>query len=846
MSIKEVLASLKTRLTGRAPASGIWMSDTGTIVTEDTAMRQAAVNACVRVLSEDVAALPLRLYRRTADGGKERAVDHPLYEMLMARPNSDMTAIAYRQAVMVNLLLAGMGYSFIEYDRSGRVSALWPLVTTDVERYRDDYGVLRYRCSGELVPAEYIMPVVGLSYDGITGLSPIGYAREAIGTDIAAEKYGSKFFKTGVSLSGVITTDKPVMSDEAYNRTVNQFREMFAGLERAHGVAFLEDGTKYTPIGINPQDAQFIETRKFQREQIAAIYRVPPHLIGDLEHATFSNIEHQSIEYLQRALLPWLKRIEQAANTSLLTAEERKTLFFEHDTSEFLRGDLVTRSSALQQQILSGQITINEARSIENRNPLDGLDVTLLPLNMAMVDKNGRVVGVTGSEEPDTRSKWDFLSGGDRRPALRSWDRRDAGIDPLKVAPAKREKAAKAMEALIQEIIDGVEKIFDWYFDNQRGDFSDGSEYRAKPRNVITLTKMLNSFMDEVYEDGLNALDEDIKAGEMGEKWRSLDEAIDDIAHDAFEGIHKEMGPDGACITEAWVNEFLRKYHAGTLDRVHQASFTEVTSLLKTLDEAGDLDARKAIQGAIGNWRNPKGNDSRLLAKDEITTATNEARRAAYLSGGHTSKWNSAGSENCPACRRLNGREVTTLMPPLHSGCVCYLSMGGKLPKKDKYDTMLTEDMLRHAWHGDWSVNSGRLIGGGHGQACLDKLMEMSKGRTPAQGLLYDAGSKKDGTIKANGVRFGWIKEAKQSYKRKPGGMAWFPDHWTDEDIRAAGKAALMYGEKVDSNSGSAVELVYLGVNVRVNIDGNGNVLTICPSFDQDIDTATGKVRRKK
>lgn len=377
----------KTQQPGQTEVSTVIMpTDAGTYISEDRAMQLATVQACVRVLSEDVAAMPLFVYEREQNGGKSRAVDHPLYEILHDRPNNEMSSMDFRQTLMVNVLLSGNAYAFIEYDRGGRVRALWPIVSSEIERKRDENGAIYYRIGQERYDAAEILGIHGLSYDGQVGLSPIAYARAAMGLAASAESFGSLYFGQGMNLGGWIETPGR-LSEEAYTRLKVDAKDKFTGLRRSHGVPILEEGSKFVKNTISAEDAQFLETRKYQRGEIAAIYRVPPHMIGDLEHATFSNIEHQSLEYLQRTLTPWLVRIEQAMRTSLLTREERKKFIIEHETSNFLRGDTQSRMTAYATAVNAGIMTQNECRVRDNLAPLPGGDVLLRPMNMQEAGK---------------------------------------------------------------------------------------------------------------------------------------------------------------------------------------------------------------------------------------------------------------------------------------------------------------------------------------------------------------------------------------------------------------------------------------------------------------------------
>lgn len=683
--IKSIVDSLKTRVVGRVLMDVFERSNAGMPVTEDTAMRLSAVNACVRVLSEDVAALPLRVYERTKDGGKRRATEHPLYELLNAAPNPEMTAIAFRQALMVNLLLAGDGYAYIEYDRAGRVRALWPLLTSEVTPRRDSgTGQIVYDCAGvnRAIPANDIYHVIGMSYDGLKGLSPISYARESVGTDLAAEKYSGKFFKNGVHLSGVVSAQKP-LGPEAYDRTVARFREMFAGLERAHGVAFLEDGATYTPIGVNAKDAQFIETRKFNREQIAAIFRVPPHMIGDLERATFTNIEHQSIEYLQRSLLPWLVRIEQAAMTQLLLPDERKRYLIEHDTGKFLQGDTQSRMTAYKTAIESGIRTVNEARAMDNQEPLPGLDVALLPMNMTMIDvKTGKIIGDTsaaaGGDEDDREGQTSagkqaargMMTGLRSAISRRKWEFRAASYADFGIKRVQYEKLEKATRAWLEAQAEGVLSLLAGT--EEKGASETGIERRAKRKYTYKhLVESLNSYYRAVAHDGADALAQAVEDGVFPD-WKDMTEALDGMARDAWAGVADEMGGTG--VGEEWMRGFMKRYAADMGTRLSVANYGELERAIRRAENAGD-DAFEALEGALGRWHN--SDKAATMANNEVAMCVNEAKIAGYRKAGYQSIWIS-GANCCPACQRLNGVTVTTLKPPLHTGCTCTVRAGEK------------------------------------------------------------------------------------------------------------------------------------------------------------------------
>jgi HK97 family phage portal protein len=360
----------------------------GPSVNEDNAMRSSAVYACVRIISESIASLPLVLYRQNGRS-KAKATDHSLYSVLHDLANPEMTALEWRELMISHALLRGNGYSEKEIDPFGRVVALWPLRPDKME------GISRWYAGGQfeylyrlpnntlsVIPAYRIHHLKNLG-DGIVGYSPIMQAgKQAIGLSLAAEEYGARFYSNGAR-PGLILRHPGKLTPPAYQRLQESFAAEHQGLSNAHRTKILEEGMDISTIGIPNNEAQFLETRKFQVTEIARIFRVPPHLLADLDRATFSNIEHQSLEFVMHTLRPWLVRHEQAISRDLLGVEERKTLFPKYIVEGMLRGDTATRYAAYTTGINSGFITRNEAREHEDLNPIDGLDSPLLPLNMA-------------------------------------------------------------------------------------------------------------------------------------------------------------------------------------------------------------------------------------------------------------------------------------------------------------------------------------------------------------------------------------------------------------------------------------------------------------------------------
>ena len=358
-------------------------ANSGEQVDEKSAMQIATVYACVRLLAESVAQLPLHLYKVTDPDGQEKAIGHPLYKILYREPNPEMTSFSYWEVVMTHLLLWGNSYSQIVRDGKNNVLGLYPLLPENVEIDRTDKGELYYiyHAYTNEVPGENnkdiifrrdeVLHIPGLSFNGLVGFSPIAMMKNSLGTTMAVEKYGSAFFKNGAQPSGVL--EHPgVLKDPAKIR--ENWAKAYGGPGNAHRVAVLEEGMQYKPISLPPEDSQFLSTREFGVEEICRIFRVPPHMVQDLKRATFSNIEHQSIDFVVHTLDPWLVRIEKAIVKDLLMEDEKDLFFPKFNVDGLLRGDYKSRMDGYSIGISTGIISPNEARRKENMPPLSETD----------------------------------------------------------------------------------------------------------------------------------------------------------------------------------------------------------------------------------------------------------------------------------------------------------------------------------------------------------------------------------------------------------------------------------------------------------------------------------------
>ena len=395
-------------------------STSGKPVTERSAMQMTAVYSCVRILAEAIAGLPLHLYTYKEDGGKEKAIGHPLYLLLHDEPNPEMSSFVFRETLMTHLLLWGNAYAQIIRNGKGEVVALYPLMPNRMTVDRDSSGQLFYsyqmnnsdaptmKAGTVILKPSDVLHIPGLGFDGLVGYSPIAMAKNAIGLAIATEEYGAKFFANGATPGGLLEYPGTVKDPD---RVRESWNKGFSGSQNAGKVAILEEGMKYTPISIAPEQAQFLETRKFQINEIARIFRVPPHMVGDLEKSSFSNIEQQSLEFVKYTLDPWVVRWEQSLSRALFTPEEKKQYFFKFNVEGLLRGDYQSRMNGYATARQNGWMTATDIRELENlaRIPAEeGGDLYLINGNMLPLVHAGAFADIdSGKEEskPDEQSE---------------------------------------------------------------------------------------------------------------------------------------------------------------------------------------------------------------------------------------------------------------------------------------------------------------------------------------------------------------------------------------------------------------------------------------------------------
>lgn len=354
-------------------------ADSGENVNERSAMQIATVYACVRLLAESVAQLPLHLYRYKGEDGREKARDHPLYKILYRQPNPEMTSFSFWEVMMISLLLWGNGYAQIVRDGKNEVLGLYPLSPENVEIDRKENGDLYYiyHAYTDEVPGETnkdiyfdredILHIPGMGFNGLVGFSPIAMMKNSLGSTMAVEKYGSAFFRNGAQPAGVLEHPGVLKDPEKIRR---YWMDAYGGANNAHKVAVLEEGMTYKPISLPPEDSQFLSTREFDVEEICRIFRVPPHMVQDLKRSTYSNIEHQGIDFVVHTLDPWLVRIEQAIVKDVLLEDEQEEYFPKFNVDGLLRGDYQSRMNGYATAVSNGLMSPNDVRRKENMPPI--------------------------------------------------------------------------------------------------------------------------------------------------------------------------------------------------------------------------------------------------------------------------------------------------------------------------------------------------------------------------------------------------------------------------------------------------------------------------------------------
>src|SRR3990167_4995387 len=640
-------------------------TDSGVSVNAEKALAHSAVFACVRILAETIASLPLIMYERMPRC-KRRADKYPLYELLKERPNGDMTSFETWETLQGHLGLWGNAYSLIDYNGAGHVKEILPLRPDRMLQIVNNQG--RWAYQYQMPTSEmkwfdegFIWHLHGLGSDGRIGYSPIQLMRQAIGLGLAAEKYRARFFGNDARPGGVL--EHPgTLSPEAHTRMREDWEAKHSGVSKSHKVAILEEGTKWAAVGIPPEDSQFIETRKFQLQEIARMYRIPPHMLADLDRATFSNIEHQSIEFVVHSIRPWLVRWEQSIKQRLMIERDRSRFLYEFLVDGLLRGDIVARYAAYAQGRQNGWLSANDIRELENMNPVDGGDVYLVPLNLIPARSAGsdRVLAAMRGYQPVAA---ELTAEPDPLPAR--------GVTLEQRSPEGRRRLARAYHDLFAETAGKIVR-------REANEILQKAKALLRKRDVPALSLWLDQFYEE-HRDFIHR--------QMQPVLRSYGELVVADAADEI-GVDPLSDEQLDVLANAYVEDFAA-HHIGI-------SLAQVRSVLKDAITAGE-DPVAALEARFGEWEEVRPNE---IADIETVRSGNSMAVSLFAAAGVTLlRWHAFG-KSCPYCSSMDGRvvgiqqaflgagsefmpdgadrpmaaEFDVRHPPLHNGCDCMVT----------------------------------------------------------------------------------------------------------------------------------------------------------------------------
>lgn len=648
----------------RASPSGLasptqWLVDmfnpnsaSGQNVTEENAMNHTGVYSAVRVIAETIASLPLNVYADLPDGGKKKAKSNYLYPLLHNKPNDLMTSFTWRETMLSHLLLWGNHYSQLELGNDGKIKGIWPLMPGRMQvKKRNKRLYYDYTTDGGkqvTFDQSEILHIPGLGFDGLVGKSVISMAKEAIGLGLSAEEFGARFFSQGAQPGGIIEYPGQ-MSEEAYQRYKKGVNKKYSGVGNSHKIMVLEEGLKYHQTSISPDDAQFLETRKFQIEEVARIFRVPPHMLADLERATFSNIEQQSINFVVNTIRPWLVRIEQVLNDKLIS-DRNNSNYIKFVVEGLLRGDAESRAAYYREMSNIGAMTINEIREKEDMNPLEDGDRSFVPLNMIPLSDYGMSPNAPINEGNSKRHNHNHKETRAKRNASKRMNIRERYKTLVK----------KSADSIVKREVNKVKDVIN-------------KELKSSTRNT-------QNFRDEIvkfYSDKF--------PGEIQSEVRPvLNSLAKSIAEEAANEINYK---------DYDIDEFFEDYLQAMAGQ--HAGYSR-GQLLALIDEAENTDeAIEMVEGRLDDWSNTR---AQKLADRETVKLSGAVTRNVFTAGGVTQLIWVANAGACPICQEMDGKVVgieqnfaepsDTILPdekdfspsgsighpPLHSACSCGIS----------------------------------------------------------------------------------------------------------------------------------------------------------------------------
>lgn len=638
-------------------------ANSGVRVTQQTALNYGPVYACINVIAGTVGKMPIKLYRRRTDGGKDEARDHPLWEILHLRPNGEMSAVAWKEAIQGHVLTRGNGWSYIETDGTGRVTALLPMnpdvVRLDRTKAGKPFWVVDRNPAPRRIPFERLLNISGVGSDGILGWSVISHASEAIGLGLASEEYSARFFGHGSRPAGFLSHPAS-LSKEAAARLREQWQGVNAGLENQWKVAVLQEGITWQQMGLTAQDSELLGQKVYQVQEIARWFNVPPHKIGYLENSSFNNIEEENLSFLEDTIDPWLVRWEEALTIQLLTESERRSgLFVEFVRNATLRASTEKRAQYFRERFQTGSITPNEIRALENENPIDGGDTAYVRLDMIPMNQAGQIT-------LDERQDLLLAHHGETRQVSRE--------------PAREERAATQRIRLRKQFYPLVESAAKRLV---RG------EIRDVRRTIEKLDRA--AFLDWLEDYYFDEFPEFARSGDMRAALATLAAATADVAAREIGRDEPTVDPD--VFADAYIETFIARHGASSRRQ-----------LSKLVREAGD-DFRAAVELRALEWDEGRADSEsryiRVARRETVQMASGIAAAVWFGAGVLTLRWRAVG-DTCPYCTALDGRTVGRAdnfinageafqpegadrplspsnsigHPPAHAGCDCTITPG--------------------------------------------------------------------------------------------------------------------------------------------------------------------------
>jgi len=648
-------------------ALGVTKTLSGVNVNEDSAMRHSAVYACVRIISETIASLPVFVYERLKTG-KNKAIDHPLYDVLHSKANEEMSAFSYKETICWHILLTGNSDSNVIRNRNKDVISLYPYQPKDIKIEIQD-GRFIFKNGNEELDKRYLLHIPGLSFNGVIGKSPIGYMREAIGLGMALEQFGSTFFSNGTNIGGV-AKHPGKLSKQGHDNLIDSINKAYQGLGNSHKLLLLEENMDFMPVTMPLADAQYIELRRFQLEEIARIFRVPLHLLQDLSRSTNNNIEHQSIDFVMHTIRPWLVRIEQAINMQLFSEQERKKYFVEFSVDALLRGDILSRFQAYSIAKQNGIFNANEIRELENRNPYEGGDKYTIQLNMQDVNQLGKLID-------DDR---ELVIKDNEIRVVPAKNLNEMTIKPVEVSSNEREvrsiRSANARTRLAKAYSGLFENVVIRLIKRER------TEVMSIANSCFTNrdNQLFGERLDKFYEDFLEFLNTHTRP--------VISTYADAIAAEAADEVELENYN---------IDKFIDDYQKSFAYRYSKEHKGRISNIVTKAIE-NNKNPVEVLEKEFDSWEEKKPEQ---VSKEETIKIAGAVSLVAYKSAGVTKLvWRNTGSKSCPYCEALDGKIVgigESFVPvgsqfkpegaelplkidspkmhaPLHSGCVCQIS----------------------------------------------------------------------------------------------------------------------------------------------------------------------------